>query len=67
MFFFLYILFPETKNKTLIFLNLMITFFFLQEVWKTAIHSGAKKNSSSIDGYLLCSAFVVVVCKCALK
>lgn len=27
--FFLYILFPETKNKTLIFLNLMITLFFL--------------------------------------
>ena len=41
--------------------------FSLQEVWKTAIHSGAKKYSSSIDGYLLCSAFLVVVCKCALK
>lgn len=67
MFFFIYFISGNKKQNAhfLEFDDYVV--FSLQEVWKTAIHSGAKKNSSSIDRYLLCSAFVVVVCKSALK
>lgn len=68
LFFFMFIVYFRKQKQNAHFLEFDdYVVFSLQEVWKTAIHSGAKKSSSSFDEYLLCSAFVVVICKCALK